>query len=322
LKLSRELKTAILVLAGILLFVIGFNYLKSNSLLGTEKKYYVVYDHVGGLLSGTPVMINGLTVGTIKNIHFLDGDGASAKLIVSFSSSNNFPFSKNSIAELYDTGIIGGKGIQILPVFDNATVAKSGDTLKGSIRPGITELVTDKLVPLQEQLGSTLAGADSLLTNINGILDVDTRLNIKASIAELTTTITNFKKASLSIDHLIKDNESKLDSTLNNVTDITSDFSKISGELASADLGKTVGDLKLTISNINTLLKKIDDGEGSVGKLLKDEKLYDDLTGASAQLELLLQDMRLNPKRYVHFSLFGRKQKVYETPKEDNTENN
>jgi len=322
LKLSRELKTAILVLAGVLLFIIGFNYLKSNSLLGTEKRYYVVYDHVGGLLSGTPVTINGFTVGTIKDIRFLNDNGTTAKLLVTFSINNDFPFSKNSTAELYDTGIIGGKGIQILPVFDNSVMAKSGDTLQGTIRPGITELVTDKLTPLQEQLGTMLVNADSLLTNVNNILDADTKLNIKNSIAGLSTTISNFKKASESIDGLIVENQTKLDSTLNNVENITSDFSKISNTLASADLGKTINDLQYTVGNINSLLKKVDNGEGSIGKLLKDEKLYDDLTGASEQLELLLQDMRLNPKRYVHFSLFGRKQKVYETPKEEKTENN
>ncbi|NAS30142.1 MCE family protein [Flavobacteriaceae bacterium R38] len=321
-KLSRELKTAILVLAGILLFIIGFNYLKSNSLLGTEKKYYAVYDHVGGLLTGTPVTINGFTVGTVKDIRFLDDNGESAKLIVIFTINNDFPFSKNSTAELYDTGIIGGKGIQILPVFDNAVSAKSGDTLNSSIRPGITELVTNKLTPLQEQLGTVLVDADSLLTSVNSILDKDTRDDIKNSLEGLSTTITNFKKASASIDELIEGNQIKLDSTLNNVENITGNFSKISDTLIAANLGKTVKDLQFTIGNINSLLTKIDNGEGSVGKLLKDEKLYDDLTGASAQLELLLQDMRLNPKRYVHFSLFGRKQKVYQTPKEENTENN
>jgi len=317
LKLSRELKAAILVLAGIILFVVGFNYLKSNSLFGSEKQYYVVYDHVGGLVVGTPITVNGFSVGKVRDIRFLDN---TAKLLVVFSINNDLKLSKNSIAELFDTGIIGGKAVQIIPVFDNAPLITPGDTLKGSIKLGLTELVTNQLTPLQQQLGNVMNNADSLLLSINSLLDPETRGNIQNSISGLTTTISNFKKASESIDDLVIDNKEKLDSTLGNVNNITTNLSKFSDTLATANLGKTVKDLQFTINNINSVLGKIDKGEGSVGKLLKDEKLYDDLTGASKQLELLLQDLRLNPKRYIHFSLFGKRPKNYEEPLEKTSE--
>ena len=312
-KLTKELKAAIIVLAGILLFIVGFNYLKSNSLISSDKQFYAVYDHVGGLAVGTPVTINGLTVGKIKNVQFLN---QSPKLIVTFTANTDLKFSRNSHAELFDTGIIGGKSIQILPVFDS-NYAKSGDTLVSTVKPGLTELVTQGIGPLEEQLGKVMRNADSLLTNLNDIMDTNTKFSIQKSIAGLNTTIENFKKTSESIDDLIVKNQNKLDNTLVNVENITDNLSKVSDTLSNVNIGQTTRDLQVTIKNINKILAQIEKGEGSVGKLLNDEKLYDDLTGASEQLELLLEDLRLNPKRYVHFSLFGRKAKQYKKALEE-----
>lgn len=309
-KLSRELKTAFILLAGIVLFIFGFNYLKSRSVFGSDKHYYAVYDHIGGLTTGTAISINGFSVGKITNIRFLDKTG---NLLVTFTVNSDFKFTKNSIAELYDTGIIGGKGVQIIPVFDNSEEAKPGDTLKTNIKLGITELLTNQITPLQEKLGTMLANADTLLINVNTLLDKDTKSNIKSSIESLNTIFYNLRKASASVDGLIADNRQKLDSTLGSVENLTANLSKVSDTLATVNLGEMMEDLQVTINNAKSILSKIDRGEGSIGKLLKDEKLYDDLTGASEQLELLLEDLRLNPKRYVHFSLFGKKQKVYES---------
>ena len=138
-KLSREIKTGIIVIGGILLFILGFSYLKSNPIFNDSKVYYAVYDHIGGLQTGTQVSINGFSVGKVNDIRFKDVSG---KLVVTFTVDKSFDFSENSIAELYDTGIIGGKGIQIIPVFDGASMAKSGDTLIAQIRPGITKCAT------------------------------------------------------------------------------------------------------------------------------------------------------------------------------------
>ncbi|NER14004.1 MCE family protein [Leptobacterium flavescens] len=317
-KLSRELKTAIIVLGGILLGILLFSYLKSNSVFTRYRTFYVVYDHVGGLATATPVMVNGFPIGKTKDIRFLDKSG---KLLVTLAIDGDFEFSKHSVAELFDTGIIGGKSIQIIPVFDGSAPAMSGDTLSGNIKPGITELVTQKLTPLQEQLGQMLVSGDSLLVNVNGLLDNQAKSDIKSSLAGLNETIANFKKASESINELIKNNDEKLNTTLGNVENITTNLSKVSDSLAEANIGTAVKDLQSTVSNINSVLKKIDNGEGSIGKLLKDEELYDNLSGASKQLEELLEDMKLNPKRYVHFSLFGKRPKQYEPSKEE-TENN
>ncbi|XLS30749.1 MlaD family protein [Flavobacteriaceae bacterium M23B6Z8] len=312
-RLSRELKTAIIVLGGIMLFILGFSFLKSNSIFKSYRTFYVVYDHVGGLAIGTPVTINGFSVGNIQDIKFKDNTG---KLVVTFNVENEFEFSKNSIAQLYDTGIIGGKGIQIIPVFDGSISAESKDTLPGRIKPGLTELVTQKLTPLQEQIGSTLYSADSLLININSLLDDNTKVKFKRSIDDLGQIISTFKKTSKDIDLLITGNKERLDSTLGNVANLTENLSNLSDSLAKANIGATVEDLQGTINSLDKMLAGIENGDGTVGKLFKDEAFYNNLAGASKQLELLLEDMKLNPKRYVHFSLFGKRPKPYEPPTE------
>ncbi|NNM18962.1 MAG: MCE family protein, partial [Croceitalea sp.] len=158
-KISREVKTGIIVIGGILLFILGFSYLKSTSIFEKTKTFYAVYDNVGGLQTGTQVSINGLSVGKVNTIDFLDNSG---KLLISFTIDKDFEFSKNSKAELYDTGIIGGKGIQIIPVFDGALAAQNGDTLTSNSKPGLTELVQQKLTPLQMKVEGAVTNADSL----------------------------------------------------------------------------------------------------------------------------------------------------------------
>ncbi|UGU16909.1 MlaD family protein [Sinomicrobium kalidii] len=313
-KISREFKTAIIVLGGILLFILGFSYLKSNPLFKSYRTYYAVYDDVGGLATGTSVSINGFPVGKIMNIRFLNEKG---KLLVTFSVENDFEFSKSSKAVLHDTGIIGGKAIQIVPVFDGSEKSISGDTLPSFIKPGLTELVTQKLTPLQAKLGSMLEHADSVLSGVNTILDEESRANLKTSIADLKDITANFKSSSVTLNALLRDNKQKLDNSIENIEGLTGNLKDVSGTLAEANLEQTMAELQQTITGFNRVVEKIDRGEGSVGKLLKDEELYDNLTGASRQLEQLLQDMKLNPKRYVHFSLFGKRAKQYEPPEEE-----
>lgn len=287
-----------------------YNYLKGDNLLNSSRTFHTVYNHVGGLAPSAPVLINGLTVGRVQSVNFV-GDG-SGKLKVTLTVDSDFKFSKNSIVELFDNGLLGGKAIQILPAFDNAENAEKGDYLEGSIKGGLTDLIGETVTPLQEKIQTIMVSADSTLTNINSVLDYETKNNLKNAIAELTTTITSFKETSKSLNNLIKNNEEKLSNTITNVEDISSNLSSITDSIASANLNETINGLKSTLNNFDKILASIENGEGTVGKLLKDEALYDNLAGASKQVEELLEDMKLNPKRYVHFSLFGKKAKQYD----------
>lgn len=315
-KISREVKTAILVISGIILFIYIYNFLKGDNLLTASRVYYAYYDNVEGLTPSTPVTINGLNVGKVQTITF-DDDG-SGRLLVKMMVENDFKFSENSTAELYEAGLIGGKAIAIVPANDGAPIAKDEAVLKSEIKAGLSELVNRRLTPLQEKIENTMVSSDSLLTNVNTIFDADTKQNLQDAIAELKQTIIVFKEVGNNVNALVSQNDEKLGRTLDNFENVSSDLAQISDSLARADLAGTLKELQGAVDNFNQLLASVNNGEGSIGKLLNDDKLYSNLEGATLQLELLLQDIKLNPKRYVHFSVFGKKPKSYDV--EENME--
>ena len=310
-KLSKEIKTAILVLSGILLFIFIFYYLKGENILDNSKKISAIYDNVEGLAPSAAVTINGHKIGKVQSIHFTND--LSGKLNVNMLIDSDFEFSKNSTAQLYEAGLIGGKAIAIIPAFDGAPNVESGDLLSSDVKPGLTDLVNQRLTPLQEKMETMMVSADTLLANLNSLFDAQTKSNIKSSIAELSTTIASFKSTSESLNDLVVDNSSSIGQTITNFNKISEDLTSLSTSLAAADFDTIMADLKSTISSFNQLLSAIENGEGSVGKLMKDEAVYNNLEGATKQLEELLEDMKLNPKRYVHFSLFGKKAKQYDS---------
>lgn len=308
-KITQEIKTAILVLLGILLFIFIFNYLKGENLLSSSRKITAVYDNVEGLVPSAVVTINGHKIGKVQDISFTE-DG-SGKLEVLMLIDSNFKFSKNSTAELYESGLIGGKAIAIIPANDGAANVSSGHVLRSKIKPGLTDLVNQRLTPLQQKIEKVMESTDVLLANINSVFDEKTKSNIRGSFSQLKQTITSFESTSNALNALLEDNKTSITTTLFNFSDISKNLSEVSSNLAEADLKQTINGLQSTISNFDQLLKNIEKGEGSIGRLMKDEGLYNNLEGALGQMEALLEDMKLNPKRYVHFSLFGKKPKPY-----------
>ena len=310
LKLSKEIKTAVLVISGILLFIFIFNYLKGENVFDSSKKISAIYENVEGLAPSAAVTINGHTIGKVQSIEF-KGDG-SGLLRVTMLISDDFPFSVNSEAQLYEAGLIGGKAIAIIPSFDSSALVQSGDVLRSKVKPGLTDLVNQRLTPLQEKIEKMMVSADQLLINLNEVFDVQSKENIKLSIAELSTTISSFKTTSESLNSLVEDNKPAIGETILNFSKISKDLSSVSESLSESDIDLIMLDLKSTIYSFDLLLKNIENGDGSFGKFIKDDRLYVNLQGATKQLEELLNDMKLNPKRYVHFSLFGKKAQQYD----------
>jgi phospholipid/cholesterol/gamma-HCH transport system substrate-binding protein len=309
LKTSKEIKTAVLVLSGILLFIFIFNYLKGENLLSSSRKITAIYSNIEGLAISSAVTINGHKVGKVQDIRFTDDK--SGMLEVSMLIDSDFNFSKNSIAELYESGLIGGKAISIIPAFDGSANTVSGDVLKSKIKPGLTELVNQRLTPLQEKIESVMVSADLLLNNVNSIFDEKTKSDIKGSISQLEQTISSFEKTSNSLQNLLETNKNAINNSIGNFSDISDDLSIVTDKLSKSDFEQTINELKFSLNNFNSLLSDLDRGEGSLGKLFNDEGLYNNLEASLGQLESLLEDMKLNPKRYVHFSLFGKKNKQY-----------
>lgn len=314
LKISREIKTAVLVIASILLFIWGYSFLKGKDLLTSYKTFYVQYDNVEGLVNSAPVTINGLTVGKVSDIQFLGDKG---KIQVSLQIKSDFPFSKSSIASIYEPGLIGGKQIMITPNYSDKSIAMSGATLKSDVKPGLTSLVAERLTPLQEKVEKMVVSADVLLKNVNSILDAKTKQSLKSSIVSLDSTLIEFKKASKSVNLMLAENKDKINSSLTNIDKTSANFSKISDSLAKVNIAQTVKNLEKTLASIDKIMADVQSGKGTLGKLAKDETMYNSFAKTSKELELLLQDLRLNPTRYINVSLFGKKNKPYKAPVND-----
>jgi len=307
LKITREVKTAILVISGLLLIIYLFNYLKGENLLDSSRTFYAVYNNVEGLATSAPVTISGNVVGKVQEIVFTE-DG-SGKLQLKLMIDNDFQFSKNSKAQIYETGLIGGKAIAIILANDGSETAVDGDFLQGTIKAGLTELVNQKLTPLQGKIENVMVSADSLLMNINDVFDNQTKTNLKSSISSLNETILSFKNTSNSINSLIEKNKEKLDSTITSFESTSANLASLTKEMAKANLGQTITELQATIDSFKNILSSIEKGEGSMGKLMKDEGLYNNIEGATKELEELLRDIKLHPKRY--FRILSKKEIPY-----------
>ena len=301
---SREIKTAILILSCIVIFIFGFNYLKGSSLLDDSKIVSSLYPDVEGLVIGANVTINGLNVGKVRKIDF---DENYDKIKVTFSLRSDLNFSNQSIAQLYEAGLIGGKAIAILPVYDQGNEVSTGDVLPSNIKPGLTELVNQQIAPLQDKIEGLLTSADSLFAGVSNVMNYQTQTNLKLALEGLAESVTNVAELTKNMNRVVVQNEKNFKGTLGNLEATSKNLSQLSDSLAQMPLGATIANFEETSADLQKILSRLNNGEGSAGKLLNDEELYHKLLGSSAALEALLTDLKANPKNYVHFSLFGRK---------------
>lgn len=307
-KLSREIKTGLVALSTIAIFIWGFSFLKGSNLLENKRVFYAEYDNVQGLSKSAPVTINGLKVGTVDEIYFHPTNPGI--LVVKFSLENTYKFSKGSIAQIYSPDFISGKSIKILTSFSGPE-AVSKDTLRGNIEAGFLGAINDQIAPLQTKFSNFILNTDSLVMGMNAIFDAKTQTNLKQSVAKLNKTLGSFESASSDISQMLSENKGKFDSIIDNADNTSQNLSNLTDSLSAANLGGSIKKLETTLTKFNSVLAAIDNGEGSLGKLLKDDGLYNNLKGASKEMEELLKEMKLNPKRFVHFSLFGKKPKPY-----------
>jgi phospholipid/cholesterol/gamma-HCH transport system substrate-binding protein len=314
LKLTREIKTAILVIASILLFIWGYSFLKGRDLFTNYKTLYVEYDNVEDLAQSAPVTLNGLAIGKVNKITINENTG---KLLVELQLKTDFPVSKTSTAALYSPSLIGGKQIKIIPNLADKELAVDGQTLAPAVELGLTESLGGKIEPIQQKLNLMLENINNLVAGLNNVLDKKGQEDLKKSLAELSQTMEQFHKASGSINSILDTNKAQINGAVSNFNKMSGNFNKISDSLNKADLGKTVRSLNQTLAKVDGIMTNLNSGKGSAGKLLNDDALYNNLAKTSKELELLLQDVRLYPTRYVNVSLFGKKNKPYVAPTED-----
>ena len=302
--LSKEIKAAIFVLTTIFLFIFGFNFLKGSSILDKQKTVYAIYDEVDGLLVGANVMINGLSIGNVTDLAFLPN---STKIVVTLKVKDKINFSSNSSATIYETGVLGGLAIAIEPIFQKGMVVKSGDTLNSDIRPGLTELINRQIEPLQRKLESTLTSVDSIFSGASYVLNKETQNDIKESLNTLTSAVKAINNSSLIIEKTLTEKNTQINNSIDNIESITTNLSNVSKELNNFGIAGVLSNLEKSVDGINLIVSNLNSDNSSLGKLISNDDVYENLNLSIESLNLLINDIKTNPKKYVHFSVFGRK---------------
>ncbi|TWF32546.1 phospholipid/cholesterol/gamma-HCH transport system substrate-binding protein [Chitinophaga polysaccharea] len=324
LKLSNETKVGILTVLGITLLVLGFNLLKGKSLFSHNKTIYAVYKQVNGLQPANAVQVNGLVVGSVTNLEVMGKDAS--RILVTITITKKIDLPRNSVARI-SSDLLGTKTVQ-LDLGNASEYLKSGDTLYAAVDGSITDALKEQLSPLVKKLQGTLSNIDSVLLSVNGILDTTAKGNLQEAIRGLNITMRNFSHTSASLNNMLDADKGSVSKTFNNLASISGNLkdnnAKITGildnaqkatdALAKGNIDKTLQQLQQTVNNLNQTIGKLNTTDGTAGLLLNDKKVYNNLQYSLGNLNKLLEDLRVNPKRYVHFSLFGKKDKTKPLP--------
>ena len=309
--MSKELKTGIIAVIIIGISIWGFNFLKGQNLLDPgSRTFKVEYARIGGLSESSAVTINGLKVGKVDNIEFDTSIEKRGHLLVTFIIDNDFEFSKRSIVKIYSPNPLSGSNLAIIPNYEG-DIAMSGDLLQGEMEESLFTSIGERLNPLQQKIESVIVKTDTLFSGLNKVLNDNTVIGINTSIANLSATIIDIRKTIEAVNSMVSDNQENLKITIENTRNITANFSKISENINAVDFKKIINKAAEAVGNFNEMSKKINAGEGTLGQLLNDKRMYDNLEAATGELEQLLRDIKLNPKRYIHFSVFGKRQVPY-----------
>lgn len=317
-KISNETKIGVLAIIGVAVLIIGFRYLKGHGVFKKEKLIYAVYGDVQGLKQSNPVVINGLQVGKIES---LDGGKEMKRIIVTVSLSKDVNIPKNSLAVI-NPNLLGSPTLEIQLGTAN-TYLKNGDTLLTTLSGGAFDEAMKLINPVLYEVRNAVKSLDSVLTTVTTVFDVRTKDNIKSILSNLNLATASFVVTSESIQKLMDVQNGALAKSLGNLNTFTSNLNtnntqldsimkntkNFSKKLASIDLQQTLDSLNVAINNFKEGSEKINSKNGSLGLLLNDKTLYTNLEATSNKINILLDDIRVHPKRYVNFSVFGRKSK-------------
>ncbi|SDI23221.1 MlaD family protein [Winogradskyella thalassocola] len=314
-KISREVKTAILVIAGIAFCIYLFTFLKGEDLFDKSNSYYTEFDY-NALKMSSPVTIKGNKVGEIEDIKY---DFDSGKTRISFTVTPQLKFSKNSTVRLYQDGLMGGNALSIVEASDGE-IAQPGDFIKSEVKPGMISTLEKNFSGISEDLGTTLRSSDTLITNLNALVVDESDDGLKQTIAELNATLKTFKNVGFKANNLLSKNDEKIASVLENFDKTSAELAILIKDLNDANLSNTVKNLDDMILKLNQLVTGLAAGEGTMGKLLNDDALYDNLDNTSKELQLLLLDIKLHPARYRR--ILSKKEIPYEEPTQEQLNNN
>lgn len=309
-KITNETKVGILAAFSIAVLIIGYNFLKGNAIFSSETVLYARYTHVDGLAVSKPVLINGFQIGRVDKL-VLQPNG---EIVATLKIKGKYDIPKNSIAKLEGTDLLGSKAI-VMELGVGKDFAQDGDTLNANVAANLMEAVE----PVQKKAQQLIGKMDSILTSVNSILNPDFQKNVNKSFNSIAATLSSLEGTSKKVDGLVgtegrrisailanaesisanlKNNNQKINAILGNINTITD-------QVAAANFKQTIDNANKAVADLQGIVTKVNDGKGTLGLLVNDTKMYDNLNNASKNLDNLIIDLKENPKRYVHFSVFG-----------------
>lgn len=306
-KISNETKVGLLSAVSITILILGFNFLKGENVFTKENEFIAVYKQVDGLMPSNPVLINGYKVGNVSEVKM---DNKTLNLYVVLNVPDNIKVPQNTIAKIVNNDLLGSKAIELI-MGDTTLLAQNGDTLKSAQDPGMAQAISGLLAPLNEKI-------NSILGNLEPALQGD---KLGKAINGLTETLNEFKLSAIKINSILAENDDKIGGIVSNLESMSKDLKKSSPridsivfqlnqttkQLAKLDINETVDKINKTVLELSTLLAKVNAGEGSLGKLTKDDALYNNINVAAKQLDTLLKDIEKYPRRYTGFTEKQRK---------------
>jgi phospholipid/cholesterol/gamma-HCH transport system substrate-binding protein len=320
-KVTKEFKIGIVVVSAVAAFIWGISFLKGSGFFSDHFYVYAVYPKIDNLIPANPLQINGYKIGQVRSISLINKGGRN-QVLVKFLVTEDVSIPKNSIAKIASTDLLGSKVVEVMFSTEKEFL-KNGDTLQSEIEQGLKESFNRQLGPLQVKAESLISSIDSVMTVVSLVLNTRTRSNIEQSFESVRRAILTIEQTAYKMDDLIASEKPKMSTIFSNLSGITSNlnkseqkinniltnFSNLSDSLAKSQLRSAVSNADNTLRELNQLVGKINAGQGTMGKLIKNDSLYNSLNRSSEGLDKLLKDLKENPKRYVHFSIFGRKSK-------------
>lgn len=311
-KLSNETKVGAITTIAIAILFIGYSFLRGNDVFSSDNMFYTDYDNVDGLTTSKPILVNGYQIGHVSKMHLLDN----GKIRTEFKIKSNYDIPSNTIARIVNESILGSKVI-VFDLGNSKTYANDGDPLQSDVQANLME----KVEPLQKKVENLVVKLDSVLSAVNTALDSEFQRDFKNSLRSIAVSLNNMEKITNDVEGLMGSERIRLAKIMQNLESITDNFKNNNGKLnsilsnldnLSEDLSKS--EIKATIDNANQAMKdiqaitdKINKGDGSIGLLINDDKLYNNLTNASENLDQLINDLKTNPGKYLKISIFGKK---------------
>ena len=307
--MNKEFKIGFFAISSIIALVFGVNYLKGINILNDNSDFYAVYENIGGLQVGSPVLVNGYKVGMVSNIDLLTEQNQN--LLVTISLDKDFDMAKNTVCKIVNQDLMGTKGIALL-LGDTDELVRGGDTLIGGIEATLQDEVNAQILPLKNKAEELIGSIDSLMMIVTAVLNKDTRDNLRNSLSSLDKTFELMSQTMVRVDSMVDINDDRIAKVVMNLESITSNLENSNGEIKTiltnfATLSDSLvkADIATVLQNVSDITTKINNGEGSIGLFLKDDKIYANFEKSTRELASLLEDIKSNPSRYVNFSIIG-----------------